>query len=663
MIGQKLGSYRVVSLLGEGGMGMVYLGEHESLGRKAAIKVLRPELAQREEVVQRFFNEALAANQIKHPGIVDIYDFARAELGAYLVMEFLDGEPLSDLLARDGALPLPTTVLLTRRIASPLTAAHRVGIVHRDLKPDNIFVLPDPDHPGDVRLKLLDFGIAKLKEQGVGQPGVQTQTGLVLGTPFYMSPEQCHGARAVDHRSDIYALGVIAYQLLTGQLPFMATGFGELVLKQQTEQPPPIDCAALGVPPAVESQILRAMAKDPAARFDSAEDFASALALAAGLVDASATLPPLHEAAQLASVPTATSLPHTVLSSPGQVLPMAPTELPTPAPVAAPASATAHPPTLHNTPAPSSGAPVRSHLPLLVVFVALLLASGGGLLVWTLTRGPRDADRGSGAGSSAAAGSGATAGSSAASPDSATNAAVQPASARARSLDDVPEALVPAGPFRYGAAAREVTLPAFRIDRHEVTVAQYRRCVQAGVCDARKLDGTELPGQVPFQKSARCNWSKEGSGAHPINCLTWVQARQYCAWAGKRLPSEQEWEKSARGTDGRRTPWKEGPTDCKHAVVKRGAEEGCGRGASWAVGSRSPAGDSPYGVQDLLGNVAEWVEDVYRPAGAGSAAVGAERRSVRGGSFTSAAADVSALTRIGLPPAYRLEDVGFRCAR
>jgi formylglycine-generating enzyme required for sulfatase activity/tRNA A-37 threonylcarbamoyl transferase component Bud32 len=691
LIGQQLGSYRVARLLGEGGMGFVLLGEHVSLKRKAAIKLLRPELAQRAEVVQRFFNEALAANQIKHPGIVDIYDYAQSDAGAYLVMEYLDGETLADVIDREDQLPLESVVLLITRIASPLAAAHDEQIVHRDLKPDNIFVLPDPDHPGDVRVKLLDFGIAKLKE--VEQPSMRTATGMVLGTPFYMSPEQCHGAREVDHRSDIYALGVIAYQLISGELPIIASGFGELLLKHQTEAPRPLDVKALGIPEAVEAQLLRAMAKDPEARFTSATEFAQALTLAAGVRTPNITLPPqpVHQAAQLVQAETAVTLPRTVMSSPGMPVPSAqggaaapaaapqqlappvgadstlpPNATPTPAaaiaPALAPTAAQIPPGATGPLPQQSRSGPSKTAI---LAIVGGLLTVGvivAAVIVIAGSDGGDDAPTKPGSGATAAKPGSAAAGSA---------AAAKKPTPRKTSPDDAPMATIPAGPFRYGQAKREIVLSAFEIDRHEVTVAQYKRCVAAGGCDGRKVDGVELPGQVAFRKSPRCNAGHGDRASHPQNCVTWEQAAQYCRWAKKRLPTEAEWEKAARGTDGREHPWKSGAVDCGRAVFRDAKKgEGCGAKGSAAVGSRSPAGDSPYGVRDLVGNVAEWVADRYDAKARSTAATrdpkgppAGKRRTVRGGSFTNSESELSAVSRIGLPPAYRLEDVGFRCAR
>ncbi len=182
MVGRDIGNYRVTGVIGEGGMGTVYSAEHKAIGRKAAIKVLLPEMSASRSIVQRFFNEARATTSIRHPGIVDVFDYGQLEDGrAYIAMEQLEGENLAACLRRTGQLALGHIVAIGRQAASALAAAHEKGIVHRDLKPDNIFLVPDADLPGGVRVKILDFGIAKLATRG--DAGLKTRTGAMMGTP------------------------------------------------------------------------------------------------------------------------------------------------------------------------------------------------------------------------------------------------------------------------------------------------------------------------------------------------------------------------------------------------------------------------------------------------------------------------------------------------
>jgi serine/threonine protein kinase len=294
LVGTTLGSYRILEQIGEGGMGQVYLAEHEVIGKKAAIKVLRREVAD-QNTVQRFFNEARAANSIDHPGIIDVFDYGEdPSVGYYLVMDYLQGEPLSGRIARGGPLPPANVARLVQRIASPLAAAHGAGIVHRDLKPDNVFLLPDPDEPPQERVVLLDFGIAKLSEHK--RRGQQTATGTLMGTPLYMSPEQCHGAKHVDHRTDIYSLGVLAYEAVCGRPPFVAEGFGEIIAKHLGEPPPPPSSLCPAIPNEMEQALLRALAKDPDERFQSISELGMAMLRSVGLTTASSAATPTHPA-------------------------------------------------------------------------------------------------------------------------------------------------------------------------------------------------------------------------------------------------------------------------------------------------------------------------------------------------------------------------------
>ncbi len=226
--GSVIGSYRVLRKLGEGGMGAVYVAEHALIGRKAAIKVLLPSLSANQDIVQRFFNEARAATAIQDAGIVQIFDFGyHTDGSAYIVMEYLEGETLDARLRRLGRLHPHDAVRIMRQSAGSLAAAHSRGIIHRDLKPENIFLVRDAEVAGGERPKILDFGIAKL----TGDAGnkVKTHTAAIMGTPWFMSPEQCRGAGHIDHRSDIYALGCVLFQLVTGQPPFDGEGAGDTI--------------------------------------------------------------------------------------------------------------------------------------------------------------------------------------------------------------------------------------------------------------------------------------------------------------------------------------------------------------------------------------------------------------------------------------------------
>ena len=280
LLGQLVGRYRVARMIGKGGMGEVYLGVQPDIGSRVAIKVLPPGGAENRVLVDRFFAEARAVNLIRHEGIVNVLDLSTLPDGRpYIVMEFLEGAPLSSFIDH-GALALGTLASLVIDVASALTAAHEHGIVHRDLKPDNVYVT------AAGRPKVLDFGIAKLRPE-LSAMEVATQTGALLGTPHYMSPEQALG-RAVDQRSDIYSLGVILFEAATARRPFEADSLFEL-LRHHVDTPPPSPLSLRpDMPAAYADVILRALAKDPAARFQSADELARALHEAARNFDESA---------------------------------------------------------------------------------------------------------------------------------------------------------------------------------------------------------------------------------------------------------------------------------------------------------------------------------------------------------------------------------------
>jgi serine/threonine protein kinase len=264
VLGESIGSYRITAKLGEGGMGTVYLGEHQFIARRAAIKVLLPELSVKKDIVQRFFNEARATAAIHHPGIVEIADCAVLPAGnAYIVMELLEGESLGSYLRKEARLSVQRAAHLTRYIADALAAAHDKHIAHRDLKPDNVFVLSAEGAPSPI--KILDFGIAKLLNTEGGQ-GHRTRTGSLIGTPVYMSPEQCRGTGEIDHRTDIYSLGCILFEMLCGRPPFTHEGFGELIQSHLSVVPPRIGSFDSSFPPSVEALVARLLAKSPADR-------------------------------------------------------------------------------------------------------------------------------------------------------------------------------------------------------------------------------------------------------------------------------------------------------------------------------------------------------------------------------------------------------------
>ena len=272
---ETIGNYRVVRGLGEGGMGTVCLAEHPVIGRKVAIKLLHADLAGHADVVARFFNEARAIHTIGHENVVEILDFGETDHGQpYFIMEFLEGEPLSDALAR-GPMDPAQVAIIADQMCRALSAAHSKGIVHRDLKPQNVQLVPKSE--GGLQVKVLDFGVAKILESDAPARLAKTRTGAVMGTPLYMAPEQCRGAGTVDHRADIYALGVVLFEMLTGRPPFVAEGVGELLTMHMFREPPQLGERCPQVPRHVAAAVMKSLAKDPGDRFQSMDELRDAL--------------------------------------------------------------------------------------------------------------------------------------------------------------------------------------------------------------------------------------------------------------------------------------------------------------------------------------------------------------------------------------------------
>ena len=271
--------YRVIRMLGEGGMGRVYLAEHVRMGRLSAVKVMSPWLAATPDAVGRFNREAANASRINHPNVAAIYDFGESSSGMlYLAMEYVDGETLAAMLRRTGPLAPAHAGELVRQIADALHAAHHLGIVHRDLKPDNILITHDAD--GRERVKVVDFGIAKAAP-GSGQ--TVTTTGMSVGTPEYMSPEQLSG-ESLDARSDIYSLGLVAFKMLTGELAYPDVTSKQSLVQRLTARPRPLSAArpAAAWPPRLPEALDRAMSPEPHDRYGKVSDFALDVMAATG---------------------------------------------------------------------------------------------------------------------------------------------------------------------------------------------------------------------------------------------------------------------------------------------------------------------------------------------------------------------------------------------
>ena len=257
MVGQMIGRYRVLRPLGEGGMARVYAAEDTNVGRQVAIKVLLPEFSQSPGIVERFMNEAKAMGRIRHPGVVDVFEVMVAPSGELcIIMELVVGETLREVLWKRGPLPAPTALAVMDQLADTVAAAHAERIIHRDLKPENVFLVADPLDPQRPRVRVLDFGIAKVEDGSV-----KTATGTQMGTATYMAPEQFRNAKLVDHRADVYALGCVFFELCSGQPPFGGRNLFEQMQAHLT-QPPPLERLPPTLPPFVGPLLGRMLEKD-----------------------------------------------------------------------------------------------------------------------------------------------------------------------------------------------------------------------------------------------------------------------------------------------------------------------------------------------------------------------------------------------------------------
>jgi serine/threonine protein kinase len=310
LVGSSLSDrYRLVEVIGEGGMGSVFRAEHLVTGAMVAVKLLHPEFVGVGEVVQRFEREAKLTTQLSHPHIVKMVEFGEWQGRLYLAMELLPGRSLAELIGRGDKpsgtrFPIKRTAALMRPVLDALEYAHGLGVVHRDLKPENIMVVPARGLLSRETVKLLDFGIAKLGDQVAETKPNLTQHGIVLGTPGYMSPEQALG-RPADARSDIYSCGVVLYEMLTGRRPFEAASPVEVLAMHVGKAPrgPGSVAPDARIPPAMDAVVLRALAKQPDERFQSARELRRALDRATALTDAAVAIISGMERTVLATAP------------------------------------------------------------------------------------------------------------------------------------------------------------------------------------------------------------------------------------------------------------------------------------------------------------------------------------------------------------------------
>ena len=653
-------------------MGDIYRARRLHIGDTVAVKVLRPEVIENAQSRQRFYREARAAAMLHHPNAVVIHDFGEDQDGTvYIVMELLAGQSLRQVLIETGKIPPERAANIIRQACAALEAAHRSGIVHRDIKPDNIMLL-DAHSEGDY-VKLLDFGIAKLRDVMLDTLSLEknlTNVGTVIGTPHYMSPEQCQGETA-DARSDVYSLGVVTYEMLTGMTPFMAKTPTGVAIKHVTEKPKPPSEVHRAINTSLEKVILKALEKEPSKRHQSAIEFATDFANGVLAEKSTAVLAGVPTTAGLGADTDAQNLAgdekaQKTAGISGEVRPGYETQFAPPdgteplkagatVPIGAAANldrnkeavskpekkSSAKPDgklaagaaalktaTAPGTPSKTPGAAPRRGSS------APMIGAGLGGLVLLAVIGWFVFGRGSGNQPSVA-------------PPTPTASVVpspevSPSPLNSASNPPLGMKYVVGGEFMMGRddgedderPAHSVVVKPFFIDETEVTNEQYQKFV----AENNYTPPPSWPdGKLPA-----------GSESFPVTDVTWEDARAYASWAGKRLPSEEEWEFAARGTDGRRYPWGETwQPDAANVLSKTGEKR-----TAEPVG-RHPQGASPFGVHDLSGNVWEWTSSdfVAYPGGKVTDTPPGYKniKVIRGGSYVSQAAQATATLRRGWP--------------
>ncbi len=700
LTGQSLGRYHILEPLGEGGMAIVYKAYDTRLENEVAVKVIRterlsPEILQR--ALKRFEREAKSLAQLTHPNIVHVLDYGEHAGQPYLVMPYVPGGTLKQLL-NGKPMQWQRAARLLIPIARALDYAHKRGIVHRDIKPSNIMITESGEP------MLTDFGVAKIIDEEATLD--LTGTNATVGTPEYMAPEQVN-SKTTDYRVDIYALGIVLYEMVTGRRPFEGDTPLATLFKQATDPLPRPSQFVTGIPNSVEMILVKALAKKPADRYQSMGEVANALdSLLSGNIPApkdfrpkkeSASSPPISASKRPVSLWVSLGVIGVALigilirevargagiedviptysisftATPYSTQTFSVTNTPPTASTVLPTTSTLLP--ITETPAVFFGTeptPITGNISASDGGGANLRQSPNGKYIATLDNGTlidvypetqvvnnvkwlyvfvtQDGQRIEGwvldsvvaytASTSSTLGIGST----------------------MTGEDGMTLLYVPEGEFTMGSDTYDdekpvhtVYLNAYWIDQTEVTNGQYALCVSTGGCTP------------PSQNSSNTNTSYYGNTQfddYPVIYVKWNQAQAYCEWAGRRLPTEAEWEKAARGTDGRIYPWgNESPTS---GLLNYNLNVG----DTTEVG-KYPNGVSPYGAYDMAGNVWEWVNDWYgetyyksSPASNPSGADSGDGRVLRGGSWLNYVVDSRSADRGKYDPTYAIVDFGFRCS-
>jgi formylglycine-generating enzyme required for sulfatase activity/tRNA A-37 threonylcarbamoyl transferase component Bud32 len=655
LTGQSIGRYHIIEQLGEGGMATVYKAYDSRLERDVAIKVIRVDQfapAILERVMKRFEREAKALGRLTHPNIVHVNDYGEYEGIPYLVMDYLPGGTLKQHL--DKPLTWQEAVHLLVPIAQALEYAHEQNIVHRDIKPSNI-LLTVKGQP-----MLTDFGIAKILESE--QTTALTGTGMGVGTPEYMAPEQWTGQAGP--LSDLYSLGVVLYELVTGRKPFTADTPAAIMLKQANDPLPRPRQFAPDLPEAVEKVLFKALAKRPEDRYQSMHEFIAALEQGTG----GQTIEAGGRQDGRSRVENGQTL---LAGGPGRQEEKGTRMVPVP-------PQAGQSPNKWRRWVVIGGILVLACIVLAGLGISLLILGQRGLgplarlptvtatstQTFTRKETPMSGEPPALIETSAPT----------------QSPTLAPGSPRVRQSDGSVMIYVPAGSFNMGQTAEQalgecqkffndcqlnwfadeqpphsVSLEAYWIDRIEVTNSAYAQCVSAGAC---------LPPASVSSKTRSSYYGNPQFADYPVINVEWEQAKGYCEWAGGRLPTEAEWENAARGTDGRTYPWGNASPTC--FLVNFGEPKMC-MGDTSRVGSY-PDGASVYGLLDMAGNVSEWVYDWYSDAtytqpsqGNPTGPIAGDERVLRGGAWNLNPNFLRTTNRDHQVPAARNDHIGFRC--
>jgi serine/threonine-protein kinase len=634
------GRYRLERVLGTGGMGAVHLAEHLGTGRKVALKLLLPGLANNADALARFQLEARAAATIDHPGVVEVLDTGTDEAGVFLVMEYLQGESLGQRLAR-GTLTLEEVGNVFGQVLEILAAAHDKGVLHRDLKPDNVFLVrpsvsaSSPSGATGPRVKLLDFGLAKFT---TSESPSKTASGVVMGTPLYMSPEQARSSKDLTSASDLYSVGAMLHQALSGEPPFGGESYGEVIVKVLTEPYVPLAQRRPDLPGGLAQLIDTLLTRQVADRPGDARTVRAALL---ATLDQSADVSNTHR--RPTQPPTVGELPPGLSANaqvPGKALKSAPT-IP-----ATPSSKALGKPASRKTPRRGAIALVGVLASLSLVAILIKLVLFPGKLV--------------------------------------THA--KPGTVRVEAKSGLEFVFIPGGELMYGCIGNDprcnarlekphtgVTQPSFWIGKTDVTVKAFETCAAAGACNASLLTR-----EYPNLPAGVCNW-KEGRLDHPMNCLSWNEAEAFCVWVGGQLPTSEQWEFAARSGKNNIYPWGDQPVgpeltnycdvQCPKMMTqkdeKRAEEAGSvdtdhddGYAGTSPVGA-FPKGATEWGLLDMAGNVAQWTRTDF-PVERDDTQI---LKEIRGGSFMNAPVMLRTTDRRGRAAEVRFGAVGFRCVK